>query len=70
MQTNKKLLTKGIQNMAIALFFIASGPLTLHLGFKLRNYLTIGVGIFLMFAAIFFIFRGLNIIMKALFNEK
>ena len=69
MQTNKELLGKGIKNMMFALLFIISGPTILNFGFKLHNYLTISCGVILIFCAIFFIFRGIHIIMKALFND-
>ena len=69
MHTNKELLGKGIKNMMFALVFLISGPIVLHLGFKLHNYLTLGAGFILILCAIFFIFRGIHIIMKALFND-
>jgi len=69
MHTNKEHLEKGIQNLALSLLFLFGGPFILHLGFKLHNYLTIGIGIILLFTAMFFIFKGIKYIMKALFND-
>ncbi len=69
MHTNQEHLTKGIQNLGISLLFLFGGPFILHLGFKLHNYLTITVGIILLFTAMFFIFKGIKYVMKALFND-
>ncbi len=69
MHTNKEVLGKGVQNLAISLIFLFGGPFILHLGFKLHNFLTIGIGVILLFTAMFFIFKGIRYIMKALFND-
>jgi len=69
MRTNKDVLSKGIKFMAIALFFMFSGPFLLHLGFKLRNFLTIGIAGLFCIAAILLAMKGLHTIIKALFND-
>jgi len=69
MRTNKEVLSKGIKFMAIALFFMFSGPFLLHLGFKLRNFLTIGISGLFCIAAILLTMKGLHTIIKALFND-
>lgn len=69
MRTNKEVLVKGIKFMAISLFFMFSGPFLLHLGFKLRNFLTIGIAGLFCIAAILLAMKGLHTIMKALFND-
>lgn len=69
MRTNKEILSKGIKYMAIALFFMFSGPFLLHLGFKLRNLLTIGIAGLFCIAAILLTMKGLHTIIKALFND-
>jgi hypothetical protein len=69
MRTNKELLAKGIKFMAIALIFMFLGPFLMHLGFKLRNFLTIGVAGICCIAAILLTMKGLHTIMKALFND-
>lgn len=63
----KEVLAKGLRTLAMCLPFMAAGPVILHLGFKLRNYLTISIGILLMFIAIYLLFKGLNTIIKAFF---
>lgn len=69
MRTNKEVLSKGVKLMAIALFFMFTGPFLLHLGFKLRNFLTIGIAGLFCIAAILFTMKGLHTIIKALFND-
>ncbi|MGB1268887.1 MAG: DUF6095 family protein [Flavobacteriaceae bacterium] len=69
MRTNKEILSKGIKYMAFALFFMFSGPFLLHLGFKLRNFLTIGIAGLFCIAAILLTMKGLHTILKALFND-
>jgi hypothetical protein len=68
MRTNKEVLAKGIKYMAVALFFMFSGPFLLHLGFKLRNFLTIGIAGVFCIAAILLTMKGLHTIIRALFN--
>lgn len=69
MRTNKDILTKGIKYMAIALLFMFLGPFLLHLGFKLRNFLTLGIASLCCITAILLTMKGLHTIIKALFND-
>lgn len=69
MRTNKEILSKGIKYMAFALFFMFTGPFLMHLGFKLRNFLTIGIAGLCCIAAILLTMKGLHTIIKALFND-
>ncbi len=69
MRTNKEVLLKGIKFMAFALFFMFTGPFLLHLGFKLRNYLTLGIAGIFCVSAILLAMKGLHTIIKALFND-
>ncbi len=69
MRTNKEVLSKGIKLMAFALFFMFTGPFLLHLGFKLRNYLTLGIAGICCVLAILLTMKGLHTIIKALFND-
>ena len=67
-ENNKKeILGKGLRTLAMCLPFMAAGPVILHFGFRLRNYLTIAVGVILMFIAVYLLFKGLNTILKAFF---
>ncbi|MCK0115201.1 DUF6095 family protein [Gelidibacter sp. F63206] len=72
-RTNKNLLIKGIQNMGICLVLMFTGPTILHLAFsnqdKSTYILVLILGIILCLGAIFFLFRGIQIIMKSLFND-
>lgn len=68
-RTNKEVLAKGIKFMAIAMMLMVAGPLLFHLGFKVRNYLTLAVATFVSIAAILMFFSGIKTLMKALFND-
>ncbi|TXE07634.1 hypothetical protein ES711_09300 [Gelidibacter salicanalis] len=72
-KTNRNLLYKGVQNMGICLFLMFVGPTILYLAFsnqdKATYILVLSIGILLSLGAIFFLFRGIYIIMKSLFND-
>ncbi|MCL8007494.1 DUF6095 family protein [Gelidibacter japonicus] len=72
-RTNKNLLIKGIQNMGICLVLMFTGPTILHLAFSNQDkptyILVLILGSILCLGAIFFLFRGIHIIMKSLFND-
>lgn len=68
-KTNKEILSKGIKFMAIAMMLLVLGPLLLHFGFKLRNYLTLTVAGLICVAAILMFFKGIKTLIKALFND-
>lgn len=72
-RTNRDLLFKGIQNLAICLVLMFIGPTLLHLAFsnqeKSTYILVLIIAIVVCFAAIFFLFRAINIVMKSLFDK-
>jgi hypothetical protein len=73
MGTNKELLSKGIQNLAGALPLLFIGPSLIYNAFMNRqnvwHYLILGIGIVACIAAMYFMYKGLKIIMKSLFND-
>ena len=74
MATNKEVLFKGIKFLGYALPLMFIGPSIIHMSFKNQNhplYIPIlGLGIVLCLLSIFLIFKGLNTIMKSLFDGK
>lgn len=72
-RTNKTLLVKGLQNMGICLVLMFIGPTVLYLAFSNQDkptyILVLILAIVLCLAAIFFMFRGLYIIMQSIFNN-
>lgn len=73
-RTNKELLVEGIKTMGITLSLLILGPViirfaiinqekTLYIPLLVVGFLVCGV-------AVFFGFKGINIIMNSLFNEK
>lgn len=70
--TNKEVLAKGLKYMAGALPLAFVGPIVVFSAFKNQEhayYIPILIfGILAMFAAIFLLFKGITIIMKALFD--
>lgn len=69
MRTNKEILSKGIKYMAIAMLLLVFGPLLLHFGFQVRNYLTLTIAGLVCITAIIMFFKGIKTLMKALFND-
>ncbi len=73
-RTNKELLGKGVQRMAIALIFMFIGPVIIHSAFKNQDhplYIPILVlGIIGAAFAIFMAFKGLKTIMDSMFGKK
>lgn len=72
MPTNKKILLKGIQFLSGALPLLFVGPVVINSSFKNKENplypFVLGLGILFCVAAIFFIFKGINLIMKSLFD--
>jgi hypothetical protein len=72
MGTNKLILSQGIKNIfgALPLFFI--GPVIINSAFKNQEhpmyFPILFFGILICFLSVFFMFRGLKIIMKAMFD--
>lgn len=72
-RTNRDLLVKGIQNLGICLVLMFLGPTLLHLAFsnqeKSTYILVLIIAIAVCIAAILFLFRGISIVMKSIFNN-
>ena len=73
MSTNKDLLSKGIKYLAGALPLLFIGPTLIHNAFmnkqNIWHYLILVIGIIVCVATVYFMFLGLKIIMKSLFND-
>ena len=73
MNTNKDLLSKGIKHITISLPCLFIGPAVIHFAFinKLQPlfYLILAIGIVICITAMVMLFKGLNTIMKSLFNK-
>lgn len=74
MATNKTLLTKGIKYLAAALPLLFLGPVVITSAFKnekhpLFVYVLI-LGILISLAAMFLIFKGINTVLKSLFDAE
>ena len=73
-RTNKQLLGKGLKTMGVTLFLMFLGPTTLHIGFSNPEkplYIPLVVaGIFICFLAIYYGFKGIQIIMKSMFGSE
>jgi len=73
MSTNKELLSKGVKYLAGALPLMFLGPSLIHNAFmnqkNVWHYLVLGIGIVACLASVFLIFKGLQIMVKALFND-
>ncbi len=74
MGTNKTLLTKGIKYLAGALPLLFLGPVVITSAFKnekhpLYVYVLI-LGILIALAAMFLIFKGINTLLKSLFDAE
>lgn len=70
---NKELLFKGLQRLFVALLMAFTGPVIYSSALKNEEHplfipvLVLGVG--LCFAAIFFGFKGIKLLVKGFFNE-
>lgn len=73
-RTDKELLGKGVQRMAIALIFMFISPVIIHSAFKNQDhplYIPILIlGLISAAFAIFMIFKGLKTIMDSIFGKK
>lgn len=74
MSTNREELSKGVRTLAISLFFMFLGPGILFQAFKNKEhplYIPVLIlGLLAAGAAIYFGFRGIGRIMRALFGDK
>lgn len=72
MPTNKNILIKGIQYLSGALPLLFLGPIVINSAFRnQKNPLypyVLGLGIIFALAAIFLIFKGINTILKSMFD--
>lgn len=73
MSTNKEILFKGVKIMGGTLFLLILAPIILNSSFKNQEHPlfipVLGVGIICFIAAIYFGFKGIKTLMKALFND-
>jgi hypothetical protein len=73
MNTYKELLSKGIKYITISLPCLFIGPAVIHFAFinKLQPlyYLILAIGIGIGITAMVMLYKGLNTIMKSLFNK-
>jgi hypothetical protein len=73
MGTNKQLLSKGIKYLAGALPLLFIGPSLIYNAFmnqqNVWHYLILAIGIVACLAAMYYMYMGLKIIMKSLFND-
>lgn len=73
MSTNKDVLFKGISIMGRTLLLFIVAPLVINSSFKNQEHTlfipVLGIGIILLIAAIYFGFKGIKTLMRALFND-
>lgn len=73
MATDKNILFRGIRFLAIALPLLFIGPTVIHSSFKNKEhewyYVVLSVGILCCVFAMYFIFKGVKTMVKALFND-
>lgn len=73
MSTNRTVLSKGIKYLVFALPLLFIGPSVIYNAFinkqNVWHYFVLAVGIFLSGLAVYFMYKGLQTIMKALFND-
>ena len=73
MHTNKEKLVKGIKLMCGTLVLLITAPIVLNSSFKNQDHPmfipVLGIGLILFIAAIYFGFKGIKMLMRALFND-
>jgi len=73
MHTNKEKLVKGIKLMGGTLVLLITAPLILNSSFKNQDHPmfipVLGIGLILFIAAIYFGFKGIKMLMRALFDD-
>lgn len=73
MATNKEVLNQGIKYLAWALPLLFIGPTIIYNAFinkgNVWHYLVLAIGIAVCFFAMYFMFKGLNTIMKSIFGK-
>ena len=72
--TDKELVAKGIQRMAIALILLFLGPVIIHSAFNNKEhflyYIVLAIGIVVAIAAIYMGFKGIHTIVDAVFGKR
>ncbi len=72
-RTNKELLVKGLQTMGICLVLMFLGPTLLHLALTNQDkptfILVLIIAIIACVLAIFFLFKGIQTILKSIFSK-
>jgi uncharacterized membrane protein len=72
MATDKSILAKGVKYLAGALPLLFLGPVVITSAFKNENHplyvYVLILGILIAFAAMFLIFKGINTVLKSLFD--
>lgn len=73
MSTNKDVLLKGIKMMGGTLLLLVTAPIIINSSFKNQDHPffipVLGLGITLLFGAIYFGFKGIRTLMRALFDD-
>lgn len=73
MPTDKKILMLGIKYLSWALPLAFLGPVVIHSSFKNQQHPlyipVLGLGIICCLLSILYIFKGINTIIKSLFDE-
>jgi hypothetical protein len=73
MGTNREVLNKGIKYMVWAVPLAFIGPTIIYNAFINKqngwHYVVLAVGIVLCFFAVYFMFKGLNTIVKSMFDN-
>lgn len=73
MHTNKEKLLKGIKLMGGTLILLITAPIILNSSFKNQDHPmfipVLGIGLILFIAAIYFGFKGIKMLMRALFDD-
>lgn len=74
MATNKEILSKGIRYLAFAFPMLFIGPSVIFSAFKNQGHPfyipVLGIGIIICLSSIYLIFKGIQTIMKSLFDGK
>ena len=70
---NKELLFKGIKFAVGAIPLMFLGPVIIHNAFMNKHtwihYIVLGVGIIVCITSVYLMFKGIQIIMKSLFDD-
>lgn len=74
MNTNKRILQKGILYLSIAMPLLFLGPVVIHSAFKNQKhpyyFLVLGFGILACLGAMLMLFLGIRKIMNSLFKKR